>query len=208
METPQPSKVSSLPTLARTVENDFYCGQWFSYLLSQSPVKAALVPDENMRRQYRALARIEKQALLLDALLLLCLAGMLTPYRMAVIVLLAAWFWRSSYLTNKKKAIVVELGMRWLSLEFTPEDFERKTLYQLAEIISRKYGVASMVDTVYFNDTVFRILYTGWFVFLLVPYPIPDFAAFAGCSVLAVILIRNILNSRRVYQSHRMMDAV
>ena len=200
--------MSSLPTLTRTISNDFYARRWFSFLLAQPPVKTALISEGNMQIQYRALARIERLEGLLDGALLLCLAGMLTPYRIPVAVLLCFWLGLSSYLTTKKKEVMLHLSLCWLRMEFSPDDFEQKTLFQIAEIISKKYQIASLVDTVYFSDTALRILYTGWFVFLLIPYPIPDFAVFAGCSVFAVILVRNILNSRRLYQSHRIMDVI
>ncbi|MFA5260317.1 MAG: hypothetical protein WC450_03720 [Candidatus Omnitrophota bacterium] len=202
------SKVSSFPTLIRTLDNDFYSWRWFSYLLAQPPVKTALILEKDMPRQYRALARIERQELLLAGILLLSWAGLLTPFRIPVAVLLCFGLWVSSYLTTKKKAIITQISTRWLQKEFLPGDFEQKTLYQISEIISKKYKVTSLVDAVYFSDTVFRILYLGWFVLLLVPYPIPNFFIFAGASVFAVILLRNILNSRRIYQSHRMIDMI
>lgn len=203
-----PSKVSSFSTLARTLSHDFYAWRWFSCLLAQPLVKAALVSEKDMRAQYRVLVRIEKQELLSAALFLLALAGMLTPYRMFSAAVLALGWWLSSYFTGQKKAVVLKLSTCWLQREFLPEDFEQKTLFQISEIISKKYQIPSLVDSVYFSDSVFRILYLAWFLFLLVPYPIPNFFLFVGFSVLGVVWIRNMLNSRRIYQNHKIIDVI
>ncbi len=208
MSPQQPDKVSSFPTFIRTLQNDFYSRQWFSHLLWHPAISSALISDKNRRETYRTLARIERQELGLYVLSLLLLLGMATPFRLPAVLCLLLVLMAHSYLSNKKKALVVQLSAVWLRTEFPPETFDQKTLYQITEILSRKYDTVSLVDTLYFSDSILRILYIGLFVFLLIPYPVLNFFLFAAWVVTGIFLIRYILNNRRIYQNRRLMDMI
>ncbi len=59
-------------------------------------------------------------------------------------------------LRDEQKNHVAELARRLLSGDFDPILLGQKTLYQITEFYGQKYNFPSLVDTIFFFDTLTR----------------------------------------------------
>jgi hypothetical protein len=72
----------------------------------------------------------------------------------------------------RKRAVVSQISRELLLLDFPGEALTQKTLYQIAEIYSRRYNIPSLVDTIYHWDRILRTAVLVLSVILTIIYPV------------------------------------
>ncbi|MFC1703544.1 hypothetical protein ACFL1E_01995 [Candidatus Omnitrophota bacterium] len=164
MDVPKQENVSSIESIASSIETDHQVYRWFSFLIAQPGVKQRL---EKVKGYIELCCRLSKairvQRMLCAVLLCVGLFALYTEeyiYFGWVPILMYPCI-RLHYL---RKKTVVEISTQLITCDYKKQELSQKTLYQLGEIYSRKYDTLSLVDGIQALDNISRITIVAAFI--------------------------------------------
>lgn len=164
--------VSTIEALKSSIMTDPQVFRWFAFLIARPPVRDRLSHKQGAQTLYVKLRRNNFIANLLYFLLAACLAAVFFSrqyYYWAGAAILGGIIARANLL---RKRCVAQIGGRLISDQI--EDFERKTLFQISEVLSRSYHIPSLIDILCHLDNVRRRVLMGTFVlaFYILPFSV------------------------------------
>ncbi len=201
-------KVSSYQTVINSIEDDYDTYQWFGYLLWQEQPKTLLCEAAGIDRLYSNLADKERNELLgrtvIFILVYVFIRTQMAYMALPVLPLCLGLF----FLKKGKKEIIIKLSSLFLQQEFSQDIFGQKTLYQLAEIISKKYHTTSLVDVIFFNENFFRLFLIGIFLLFVSPFIFVNIFDNLLVIILFMFFIKSIVTSRWTYRHPKLMRLI
>lgn len=149
---------TSLEALISTIENDSEIANWFYYLLSSSSLKSEYGKGSQFwigleKVGHRVFLQNISKVVILVFLIIVLFFGRMGNF--------AAFIPIAFLLFANEKSIrksIGELSHCVLSRDFEDNDFQNKSLYQISEHYSNKYGVASLVKVQFFIVNFIRMV--------------------------------------------------
>jgi hypothetical protein len=147
-------KISGLKTLLSSINNDYQVYRWFLFLIMSQQVRTKIKELPLWNALYSFLNRYIfihwlVTTLFLSSLIIAIKHPFFLLFNIALIIPLYV-------LHRNKKRLVVQLAEALLKNDFSQTDLNQKTLYQIAEILSRNYKIPSLVDVIYNADQFIR----------------------------------------------------
>lgn len=199
MTVPLQQKVSSIEALASSIETDSQVCRWFTLLVVQPNVKNHLIDKENNSEFYESLKKSSFiQRILFGFIFLLIIYSFYThQYQLLWAGLVFIYPCIKMHQTSKNS--VKEISVFLMKNDFKDEELCQKTLYQIAEIYSRKYDIPSLVDTIFALDNISRKTLIFVFVFTAWIYPLKLWQIFAA-TIASYFIIQIIIKTSFVYK--------
>jgi len=156
MTTPPSTPVSSLKSLTRSIETDYYVYRWFTFLIHHPPIRQNLIKSSKFETLYR---RFQKNSFLLNVSLLMIFSGIIfiigngqwhSPW---IIFILSAAAYK---LHNTQRTTVSLIGNYFVSQEYNQHNFATKSLYEISEIYAQRYNIPSLISTMCQSDRLCR----------------------------------------------------
>ncbi len=192
--------ISSFETLQKSIRYDFYTGRWFHYLFGsgriQDVFRRDLATHAKPYATYRNWSRAA-DAVFLGAIVFAALSWVTRnpfPFLLAVGLFIAF-----QYIGYLQKQRLVFLASLLLKNHFSPEDFRMMSLFQIAEQLSRRYGILSLVDAISMSDNCLRKLFLAGY---LLPWPDVGRSILVFCVV--YLSCKYGLNTAVVYEGIRL----
>ena len=153
--------VSNMDAVLKSVERDYYVYKWFLFLLNRREIRARLSKEKKAKSCYVRLQLMTAlQALVLfytiSSLFTLTIFLFQSPALWVFVLGAGPLVWGLSLL---KRKVLVRLVEAFLSGDFAQNPLGHQTLYQLSEDYSRRFAVASLIDTMYASETAMK---TAW----------------------------------------------
>ncbi len=193
--------VSNIEALVSSIRSDDQVYRWFTHLTFQSGLQSQLAKDQNITILYDKLKKIiiQQRFLFIGLLTLSLLFIALQLYLWLSVVLI---FLYPIYRLNRTKKDCVALISEYaLKSEFNATELTTKTLYQICEILSRKYNIPSLVDTIYAQDNLSRKTIIFTFVFTAWIYPLTNILAVFIAVILAYHIIYALTKTTYIYKN-------
>lgn len=164
--------VTSINAIISTIRVDKQVRRWFTHLILQKSVENQLSEKKDVEAAYKRAKNISFWEKVLHFLFFCLLLFVVIARQPNYAIFVIAFLPVSIFLYVKKKECTIKISSSLINADFNEEAFAQKTLYQIGEFYSRKYGVVSLVDAVTSVDVVVRksIFYT--FIFVTFIYPL------------------------------------
>ena len=157
-----------MEAILSTIQTDTQVRRWFSFLISQPAVKSLLSNNTNTNKQYAGL----KSILILQSLLSLS----------ATIILLIIFFTKNYFLFLSFPLLIIpyyklhfmeincitQIAEQIVSTDFDQHDLKNKTLYQIGNLYNKKYGVPSLVNSIYNAERILFISLSLLTLFIII----------------------------------------
>jgi hypothetical protein len=158
-------EVTTPEALASSIEIDHHVLRWFSLLIVQPAIRVRQIHRPKMVGSYRML----KVLIIAQYVWHLAVGGSL--FILLYLRNYSGLWWMLTLivpailLQQALKKCAQEIGMDIVGQDFDPAGLRQKTLYQISEFYSRKYGVPSIVDNIFVWDNTSRLVVIGGAIF-------------------------------------------
>jgi len=192
--------ISSFETLQKSIRYDFYTRRWFHYLIGSGRIQDVFRRD--LAIHVKSCATYRNWSRAADAVFLgtFVLAALSWVSRNPFLFLFAGGlfiaFQAIAYLQKQRLIFLASLVLK---NHFSPEDFRMMSLFQIAEQLSRRYGVLSLVDAISMSDNCLRKLFLAGY---LLPWPDVGRSLLIFC--LVYLSCKYALNTAVVYEGIRL----
>lgn len=151
-------KVSSLEAIINSIHSDTQVLRWFTLLVEQPGIRKKLLKKDNATQNLFLKLNQSQFVLTVFTGLALFWGGFIvafSEYRYAVIIPFLIYGIVQS--AKKRKTCIAQISQELLKDDFPGDILATKSLYQIAEIYGRAYGIPSLVDTLYGWDRIIRV---------------------------------------------------
>ncbi len=162
--------VSSLDMIKSSIVTDNQVFQWFDMLVTCTDVRTFLNSRGEFDKVYWQLYKNSVGTFILFGLLIvLILFGLYRGHILFWVVPLIV-FGGILKLKHHRKSYIIKIAGELI--EGQVQEYHYKTLYQICEILSRRYHLPSLTDSLSWTDNIERrfLIGTVFFVFFIVPF--------------------------------------
>ncbi len=181
--------------VSSTIKTDAHTYRWFAYLLFKPQVKKELTADANIKANYTHIKHIILGQALLNLIIAIFIvfvnvSGVYSYYWLGIVFLFPIF-----KLHWSKKANIIKIAQKLIS-----GDYNQLSLYQLCEVLSKKFSIPSLVSTIYYLDTILVITIVGFLVIKNFIWPIYTDLQYDTVLVITYLCVKSISKFSFIYK--------
>ncbi|MCK5014923.1 MAG: hypothetical protein KAS66_14015 [Candidatus Omnitrophica bacterium] len=150
-------QASNIETIINSIKYDPQVYHWFSSLIMRPKIKNELTDDDpTLARSFHVSGTTRLLYYLFSAFVFTFLWLFANTKNYVYLICVLLFLILCIGCVRKNKKIIILLSRKLLTKTYPGNTISSKTLYQVAEIYSRIYGIPSMIDVIYHWDHILQ----------------------------------------------------
>ncbi len=146
----------NLEAIINSIKYDQQVQQWFTRFLLSLNNSESYAEDNNFNENLKKLKKyLFFCNIIIIAFLILIIFGLLGKCLLSIGLAIFCFLYYEK-LNYKSRLVTAELASKVIKNDFSLDELNNKSLYQISEIYSKKYKIPSLVDSIYLLDNTKR----------------------------------------------------